>query len=81
MVAVFKTNIKNEQEVAFIIQNLQEHYHSAAINVDLDDEDKVLRVDNPVVDAIKIILLLSAWSFKCEVLGVIKANKSKSKIK
>jgi hypothetical protein len=56
-VEVFKTNVDNEQSAFEIIQILKKHFPHAKVNFDLDDCDKILRVEskNGKVDPLKII--------------------------
>jgi len=68
MVEVFKTNIKTHGLSKTLIRKLLEHYPESSVNFDLDDCDKVLRVEGDDICPVKIISLLTADGCQCEVL-------------
>jgi hypothetical protein len=70
VVEVFKTNIHDKHSVQLIIQKLREVFPRAAINVDLDDCDKVLRVAfrQGHIDSALIVHLAAEGGFEIEVL-------------
>lgn len=45
MVEIFKTNVQNEEEVGVIVGLLLEHYPEYVINFDLEDRDRILRIE------------------------------------
>jgi hypothetical protein len=68
MVEVFKTNVQHADESAMIVQKLLECIPDAQINFDLDDCDKILRVESAFVPKVKIMLLLNSYGYHCELL-------------
>lgn len=68
MVEVFKTNV---QEVAFanqIVEQLLEHFPSYTVNFDLEDCDKILRIEGESIDTELICKLLEQANVKCCIL-------------
>ena len=47
---------------------LSEAFPSFKINFDLSDCDKVLRVEADNIEALRIMILVKAYGFKCELL-------------
>jgi hypothetical protein len=45
MIEIFKTNVQNKTQARQIINLLQSMFSEAAINFDLHDRDKILRID------------------------------------
>ena len=68
MVAVFKTNVLEVNESKAIIQKLLAHLPDSRINFDLEDCDKILRVEHNIILNNEIILLVNTAGYKCEVL-------------
>lgn len=68
MVEVFKTNVQQPGESAMIVQKLEEYFPGGKINFDLDDCDKILRVEAAAVSKVKIMLLLNSYGYHCEIL-------------
>ncbi|BDU26862.1 MULTISPECIES: hypothetical protein [unclassified Flavobacterium] len=68
MIEVFKTNVQEESQCKIIIEKLLEHYPNSAINFDLEDCDKILRIHAAGISNNIIIELLNAHGFHCEVL-------------
>jgi len=68
MVEVFKTDVTKRMEAKSLVRFLREHFPDSKINVDLDDCDKVLRVEGKNFHAEKIIVLVKKKGFECKVL-------------
>ena len=68
MVEVFKTNVQEVEQSIMIVGKLLEHFPNSAINFDLEDCDKILRIHAAVIPNPKIIALLNSYGFHCEVL-------------
>lgn len=68
MIEVFKTNVQEEQK-ADIINLLNEAFPSLTVNFDLEDRDRIMRVNgnNIVCDEIKMVL--SENDIFCELLN------------
>ena len=69
MIFVFKTSVKNQTQV----QNLKPHLDNilpiAKWNFDLEDVDKILRIDSEESIELIIIDLLNTHNFSCEELS------------
>jgi hypothetical protein len=70
MVEVFKTNVRNPAQADLLIDRFHELSIAYIVNFDLEDVDKVLRVqsDNDPVNATLVIQLLEEFGFAAEVL-------------
>ncbi|EKT3958383.1 hypothetical protein NTJ28_002394 [Flavobacterium psychrophilum] len=68
MIEVFKTNIQEQQIANNIVRQLLKHYPEGKINFDLEDCDKILRIEYVTIDIPKVIKLLNENEFQCEVL-------------
>ncbi len=68
MVEVFKTNIQDKITADKIVADLYGHFPESKINFDLDDCDKILRVESERIIPEKIAQILSHKGFLCEVL-------------
>ncbi|RYU89647.1 hypothetical protein EWM62_13980 [Mucilaginibacter terrigena] len=68
MIEVFKTNVQEKESSRVLIQKLLEHYPASKINFDLEDCDKILRVEGKDFCANSIIELLKLNGHYCEVL-------------
>lgn len=68
MIEVFKTNVQEIEQSKMIVEKLLEHFPNSAINFDLEDCDKILRIHSLSISKKRIIKLLNAHGFDCEVL-------------
>ena len=68
MVEVFKTNIHDETSANKIIVEMFEALSGFKINFDLDDCDKILRVESDKVIPEDIVKIINCRGFSCEVL-------------
>jgi len=68
MVEVFKTDVTKRMEAKSLVRFLMQHFPESKINVDLDDCDKVLRVEGKKFRAEKIIVLVKKKGFECKML-------------
>ena len=68
MVEVFKTNVHDEGDSQNLVRHLQRHFPDGRINFDLEDCDRILRVEGGTVSRIKIMDTLSNLGFLCEPL-------------
>jgi hypothetical protein len=70
-VEVFITNVQEVTHANHLIVTLREIFPDYSITFDLDDCDRVLRVQSEKIDKIKsqeIIRLLNSKNFRCEIL-------------
>ncbi len=67
MIKIFKTNVSNSNQVNDILQMLLLNFPSmAAVNFDLEDCDKILRVDALEVKPEEITIKLHTLGYQCE---------------
>lgn len=70
MVEVFKTNVTQKPNAEKIVEHLLAVFPDASVNFDLEDCDRILRVEmNSYPDAVQIMKLVHAAGFTCEVLN------------
>jgi len=68
MVEVFKTNVEQTEQSEFLINQISCHVPDGKINFDLDDCDRILRVEAEHISNEAIIGLLNQNGFHAEVL-------------
>jgi hypothetical protein len=68
MVEVFKTNVLTKKKAKVILSLLSKTYPTFKINFDLSDCDKILRLQGNNISPEKIIELVTANGFRCEIL-------------
>jgi hypothetical protein len=69
VIEVFKTNVQEKNEARVIISELCILFPNAKINFDLDDCDKILRIEILGLCVEQVIEVLRNRGFKCEVLN------------
>lgn len=68
MIEIFKTDIQEQgqaEKVSGVLANL---LPNARISFDLDDQDKVLRIENPDIDTDAVVAAVRDLGFKCSVI-------------
>ena len=68
MIEVFKTDVRKLREAKNLVNILVEHFPGSKINFDLDDCDKVLRVEGSNLRIEKVMTLVMEKGFLCAVL-------------
>ena len=68
MVEVFKTNVYDEERSKALLEKLLFHFPDNTINFDLDDCDKILRVEGNDILPERIIELMIANGYDCQIL-------------
>jgi hypothetical protein len=68
MIEVFKTNVDEEVHAKMLITMLLQYFPGSRINFDLDDCDKILRVEGNNFLADKVMVLVEENGFICDVL-------------
>ena len=68
MIEVFKTNVQEFSEAQKLVALLRKHFPNSKINFDLDDCDKVLRVESNNLRIEKVMTLVTQKGFLCTVL-------------
>ncbi len=71
MVEVFKTGVDSEQEASIIISALQSKFQYYITNFDLEDCDRILRVEsvNGTLKVFELLRFLGELGLKVEVLS------------
>lgn len=68
MIEVFKTDIKNKTKANTIIKALKLRFPASDFNFDLNDCDKILRIDSNQNITSIVVEVLNNQGFICEVL-------------
>ncbi len=68
IVEVFKTNVLKDEQARKLITTLRSHFPQCRINFDLDDCDKILRVEGRQVPPDKVIEVILSNGYNCEIL-------------
>jgi hypothetical protein len=67
-VEIFKTNVADESTAEQVINSLLELIPEARINFDLEDCDKILRIEHLHIPIFEIENLLMTLGYSCQVL-------------
>lgn len=68
MISVFKTNINTSDERQQIVNALQDQFRVLSCHVDLDDCDKVLRIEALQLQEAAVIAFVKQEGYECAVL-------------
>jgi hypothetical protein len=68
IVEVFKTNVEERYESRRVVQTLREHFPNGQINFDLEDCDRILRLEDRTVINETVIRIVNACGYSCEAL-------------
>lgn len=68
MVEVFVTNVKRVAAAKEIVAVLRRNFPESKINFDLEDRDRVLRVEGDDFQPGKIVMLVNENGFHCEIM-------------
>lgn len=68
MIFVFKTSVKTKTQVKKLKQPIDNLLPNATWNFDLEDKDKILRIDSEKNIVLEIKELLTIHKFNCEEL-------------
>lgn len=69
MIYVFKTSVKTKKQLKKLKPHIDQRLPKAAWNVDLEDVDKILRIDSEENIVLNIIELLTLHHYICEELA------------
>ena len=69
IVEVFKTNVEEVELSELLIRQLEDQFPDSLINFDMEDCDKILRVEARTITPEKIIQILNSNGYSCEVLA------------
>lgn len=67
-VEIFATNVQEVSQAKDLMNILLKIFPEYSINFDLEDCDRILRVESDSINSKEIILLLTAKNFRCEIL-------------
>lgn len=65
MVRIFKTDIGNSLLAEYVLGSLMQLFPSYRINFDLEDCDKILRIEGGDFEAEKVVSVVSSRNFVC----------------
>jgi hypothetical protein len=68
MVEVFKTNVRGKRQARVLLDILSDRFPLFRINFDLEDCDRILRVEGDNVCQEKIAELVTGSGYLCDVL-------------
>jgi hypothetical protein len=68
MVEVFKTNVESKSQATVLITALGRLFPGCRVNIDLDDCDRVLRLEGETFCIPTTIGLLNEMGYQCEIL-------------
>lgn len=68
MVEIFKTSIEKQKHAIMILQVLSQQFPLFKMNFDLDDCDRILRVEGINIAPEKIIEVLNSSGYHCQLL-------------
>ena len=71
MVEVFKTNVQHPDHARVLIEEIHAAFRNYSANFDLEDCDKILRIESSksFVEASPLLALLNRFGFEGEVLS------------
>ena len=69
MIFVFKTSVKTKMQIKKLKPHIDKILPNAKWNFDLEDIDKILRIDSDENIVLIIIDLLNIHSYRCEELA------------
>jgi 3-methyladenine DNA glycosylase Tag len=69
MVEIFKTNIADGAQAGLVLQRLKEQWPQYMANFDLEDCDRILRIESDSVDHLQIVSMMHVQGYVCEVLN------------
>ena len=68
MVEIFKTNVQDAAVANYIVEQLLERFPMYTINFDLEDCDKILRIEGEKINPALICSLVEQRNVECWVL-------------
>ncbi len=68
MVEVFKMNVQLQEQAILLAGKLLSEFPLIKINFDLEDCDKVLRIEGEKIAPKKIIEMISSNGYQCNIL-------------
>ena len=68
MVEVYKTNVKHKRQAKQLLDILTRQFPMFSINFDLEDCDKILRVEGLNIQQDKVAELMMEQGYQCDIL-------------
>ena len=68
MIEVFSTNVHESPQADKLVGLLRQQFPNSRINFDLDDCDKILRVEGVDFHPVEVISLVNEHGFDCKIL-------------
>lgn len=68
MVEIFKTNVQQQEQAKELLEVLGQQFPASRINFDLDDCDRILRVEAERIAQEEIIELVESNGYECSVI-------------
>jgi hypothetical protein len=68
MIEVFKTDVEQRAQATMLVAALLEHFPQSRINVDLQDCDKVLRIEGKDFHSDTVMRIVKEHGFACAML-------------
>jgi hypothetical protein len=68
MIEVFSTNVQESPEADKLVGLLRQQFPNSRINFDLDDCDRILRVEGVDFHPVEVISLVNENGFDCRIL-------------
>ena len=68
MIEVFKTDIQDVAEASIVGLLLKSNYKLKKVSFDLQDCDRILRIESTQIDAIQIVDKLTSLGIQCSLL-------------
>lgn len=67
-VEVFKTSVDTRQQAISLVEEIRQYFNDTKISFDLDDCDKILRVEGAEIQPGLVVSIVKRMGFECEVL-------------
>ena len=68
VIEVFKTDVEDESDARMIVQMLVERFPGSRVNFDLQDRDRILRIEGNGICNASVVSLVKDAGFSCAIL-------------
>lgn len=68
MIAIFETNLQNENDAKHILHHLLHRYPSHRITIDMEDCDHILRVEGDHFRVLEVVSIIKDLGYDCQAL-------------
>lgn len=68
MVEVFITNVESDEKAKIVMQDFEILFPQYTVNFDLEDRDKILRIESENINTETIIEILKRKNIECKIL-------------